>query len=277
MPTSGSRLKATAARLISRLALDKSVALSLIQSRSSDRVSGGGCSSTASRAASCAGRCAGFPEPDARADGGTARGWRIGARRRGMTACRAAERPSGTAGVGDGSAGSRSPSSASAAIAAAAAAFSTSAATATSLACGADDGGGGLADPASVIMGSQRLSGTCGAMNLPRVRAIRTSPSPRRVVRSGHHADLRQEAEHIFLRPLLYELAIGDAVDGDRGRLQVIARARRTGKIANVFADRGQAGHDLIAFGDLVVNAVVARSRPPEDLERLLQSFPPVL
>jgi hypothetical protein len=71
------------------------------------------------------------------------------------------------------------------------------------------------------------------------------------VVRGGHHADLRQEAEPIFLRPLLHELAIDDAVDGDRGHLQVIARTRGTGEIAFVFADRGQAGHDLFAFCNL--------------------------
>src|SRR5215212_9750597 len=122
--------------------------------------------------------------------------------------------------------------------------------------------------------------------------ARRMAPAERRISRDGeprdsrsacpvfwgrHHADLRQEAEHIFLRPLLDQLALGDAVDGDRGHLQVVAGARRPREIAVVFPDRGQAGDDLVAFGDLVVNAVVAWRRLPEDLERLLEPFSPGL
>ncbi len=64
--------------------------------------------------------------------------------------------------------------------------------------------------------------------------------------------------EQIFLRPLLHKLAISDAVDGYRGGPQVIEGPRATGKIAFVFPDRAEAGHDIIAFGDLVCETVVS-------------------
>jgi hypothetical protein len=100
------------------------------------------------------------------------------------------------------------------------------------------------------------------------------SSSSRREFRHGHHPDLRQEAEHIFLRPLLDQLAISDAVDRDGGHLQGVAGARGTRQVAFVLADGGQARHHLIAFRYLVIDAVVARCRLPEDLERLLEPVP---
>ena len=149
-PDSGNRLNATAARLISRLAFDKSVALSLIQSRSSDLVSGRDPSPAASPTVSERGwvhraALAGIAV--------TARGWRIGSRRRRTTAVGQLAAVARRTGIGEGSRRNRSRSSASAEISAAAAPR-TSAAAAMSLACGPDDCGAVFEDSASVISAS---------------------------------------------------------------------------------------------------------------------------
>src|SRR5688500_12660665 len=75
-----------------------------------------------------------------------------------------------------------------------------------------------------------QVDGICGATDLPRRRTVRDSLSARPVMWCGHHADLWQEAEHIFLRLLLDQLAIGNTVNNDRGRHYVVAGARGTGQ-----------------------------------------------
>jgi hypothetical protein len=125
--------------------LDKSVALSLIQSRSSDVVSCRAPSPTFMAlwtVVGCAGTEAGSSPVRARR--------RIGSRRRGTTARRARGRPPETDGFDGESRPVRSPSSASAELSAATVP-STNAAAAMSLACGLGELGSGFADSASLI------------------------------------------------------------------------------------------------------------------------------
>jgi hypothetical protein len=94
------------------------------------------------------------------------------------------------------------------------------------------------------------------------------------VFRRRHHADLLQESDHIFFRPLLNQLTPSNAVNSDGGRLHVIASPGSARKITFMFAKRSEPRHDLIPFGDLVFNAVISGSCFPEKPERLLQAFP---
>ena len=79
--------------------------------------------------------------------------------------------------------------------------------------------------------------------------------------RWGDYANLNQETEGIFFRPLLRELAVHNAVNGDGGHLQVMASSRCAWEVAFVFSIRGEARHDLVPFGNLLLNMVIAGSR----------------
>ena len=55
-------------------------------------------------------------------------------------------------------------------------------------------------------------------------------------------------------------------MNGDRGHLHVIVCPRRAGEIAYVFAERRQAGDDFVIFGNLILDAVIARSGLPKQI-----------
>jgi hypothetical protein len=131
--------------------------LSLIQSRSSDLVSGRDPSPASSGAPTSAVGCA---ATDVGSDAEVARGRRAGSRRRGTNALRARGRTPETDEVRGESEPDWSRSSASAAISAAAA-LRTSPAKDRSLACGPADGGCVFEGSALVIKESQRRPGAC--------------------------------------------------------------------------------------------------------------------
>jgi hypothetical protein len=91
---------------------------------------------------------------------------------------------------------------------------------------------------------------------------------------SWQHTDLFEEAHHVLFRPLLGQFSVCDAVDGNRCHLEIIAGARRSGKITFVFAKGCETSDDPVTFRDLIFDLVITRSCLPEDFESLFQPLP---
>src|SRR5215471_390967 len=91
--------------------------------------------------------------------------------------------------------------------------------------------------------------------------------------RRPHHTDLGQEPQYVLLRPLLNQLPVRDAVNRYRRHRQGVAGAWSTRQVAFVLSNRREARHDLVPFGNLLVDAVIPWSRIPEYPECLLQPF----
>ena len=87
------------------------------------------------------------------------------------------------------------------------------------------------------------------------------------------HANLLEKAEHVLVGPLLGELPSSNAVDHDGGHLKLVTCPWSTGKVPFMRAVRGKAGHNFIAFGNLIFNVMISRRSCLKELERLLQSF----
>src|SRR5690349_19961149 len=82
-----------------------------------------------------------------------------------------------------------------------------------------------------------------------------------------------EESDHILFRPLLDRCPVRDAMDGYRGDFQMIAGRRSSWKIAFMFTVRGKARDNLIAFGNLVFDIVMAWRCLPKYLKGLFDAF----
>src|SRR5580698_6458880 len=87
-------------------------------------------------------------------------------------------------------------------------------------------------------------------------------------------AELLQEAQGVLIGPFLGDLAVFDAVDRCRGHRELAAGGGDPGKVSFVYAVGGEPGHDLVAFGDLILDFMSARRGVPEHAERLLETLP---
>ncbi len=84
-----------------------------------------------------------------------------------------------------------------------------------------------------------------------------------------------KEPDVIARRPVLDELPVSNAVDGNCGFLHVCSSGGEpTGKFTDVLAVRREPGDDLVAIGELILDLVAARRRLAENAKRLLQPVP---
>ena len=92
--------------------------------------------------------------------------------------------------------------------------------------------------------------------------------------RPGQDSNLLQYSRHVDYRPVLDDLAVADAVDGDPVGLDLLVRRRDPEQLARVHADADNVADDEVAFRDLHLDLVPPRSRHAEDLRRLLHPVP---
>src|SRR5260370_28728924 len=77
------------------------------------------------------------------------------------------------------------------------------------------------------------------------------------VCRSRDGPKLLHQAQIVSVGPGFHELAVCKAKDVDRGLADVLASRRKTEKASLVRTTMGEPDHDLVSFGDQVLNRVV--------------------
>jgi hypothetical protein len=82
-----------------------------------------------------------------------------------------------------------------------------------------------------------------------------------------------QHAHRIYLTPVFHDLTVNDAPDANAAKLQRLASGWKPHDLPGVSSIAGNARHDLISFGNQVINGMISRSCGLGDNEGLFEAL----